>query len=63
MKEYTFISLVSVFVNIFIDRALKIDILQKKEFYIFLSIIVFFKLLVNSYLTGTDIVMYDQRFF
>lgn len=50
-------------VTIFIDRSTGINILKKKEFYLFILIIFGFKLLVNGYLTGADIVMYDPNFF
>lgn len=63
MKEYTLIAVFSMMVTIFIDRSTGINILKKKEFYLFILIIFGFKLLVNGYLTGADIVMYDPNFF
>lgn len=63
MKEYTLIAICSLVVTIFIDRFLKANILRKKEFYLFILIILLFKLLVNGYLTGREIVLYNPRFF
>ena len=38
-------------------------ILKKRVFYVFLLIILCFKFLVNGYLTGKNIVIYNPRFF
>lgn len=63
MKEYTILALGSVFAAIAIDRISKVRVLKRKEFYIFLLIIFGFKFLVNGYLTGTNIVIYNPDFF
>ena len=63
MKEYTILAFSSVFIAIAIDRITKINILKKARFYIFLLIIFGFKILVNGYLTATNIVMYNPAFF
>jgi len=63
MKEYTFLAFSSVFITIVIDKITKIKVLKKTQFYIFLLIILGFKILVNGYLTATKIVMYNPAFF
>ncbi|MFA5092843.1 MAG: lycopene cyclase domain-containing protein [Candidatus Omnitrophota bacterium] len=63
MKEYTLIALVSVALTIWIDKLTRVNILKNKLFYLFLGVIFFFKLLVNGYLTKTNIVMYNSKFF
>ncbi len=63
MKEYTLIAISSVILTVLVDKMTGINILKKKEFYLFILIIFSFKLLVNGYLTGANIVMYNPRFF
>lgn len=63
MKEYTILAIVSVAVTIILDRVTGVNILRKKEFYLFLTAILFFKFLVNGYLTGERIVIYNPEFF
>ncbi len=63
MKEYTILGVISVIVTIFIDRATKVRIFRRPDFYIFLIIILLFKFLVNGYLTGINIVIYQPCFF
>lgn len=62
MKEYTLLAILSVLATVWLDRITKARILRRPEFYIFLVIIVFFKLLVNGYLTGKGIVIYNPAF-
>ena len=63
MKEYTLLALISVLAAIFLDRGSAVNLLKRGEFYIFLLIIFFFKLLVNGYLTASPVVIYNPRFF
>ncbi|MBU1726190.1 MAG: lycopene cyclase domain-containing protein [Candidatus Omnitrophica bacterium] len=63
MKEYTLLGIISVIATVIIDRVTGVRILERKQFYFFLVMILFFKLLVNGFLTGTNIVIYDPRFF
>jgi lycopene cyclase domain-containing protein len=63
MKEYTMIAVISVFVTIFADKASRIMILKRKDYYAFLLVVLFFKFLVNGYLTGKDVVRYNPQFF
>jgi lycopene cyclase domain-containing protein len=63
MKEYTLIALGSVILVILADRVTKINILKERVFYLFLAVILGFKFLVNGYLTGENIVIYDPAFF
>ena len=61
MKEYAILAAISVFYALFLDWALKIDLVKRVEYYIFLIIIFGFKLLVNGYLTGSKIVIYNPH--
>lgn len=63
MKEYTLIALCSVVAVFIIDKFTRTGILKKKEFWLFLIIIFAFKLLVNGYLTGKGVVIYNPEFF
>ena len=63
MKEYTIMSIGGVILTVMIDKLTGVNILKRKLFYLFLVIILGFKLLVNGYLTGTNIVMYNPQFF
>ncbi|UCC94609.1 MAG: lycopene cyclase domain-containing protein [Candidatus Omnitrophota bacterium] len=63
MKEYTFLAAFSVLITLLLDKKSRVGVLKRKEYYIFLFIIFLFKLLVNGYLTGKSIVMYNPRFF
>ena len=63
MKEYTVLAALSVLVTILLDRISGIMVLRRSEFYIFLLIILIFKMIVNGYLTGSNIVMYNPDFF
>lgn len=55
---YTLLAVSSVFAVVVLDRIVKTDLLKDIRYYLFLLIIVFFKLLVNGALTA-KIVMYD----
>lgn len=63
MKEYTVLAIASVFIALILDRATKAGIFKRPEFYFFLLMMAFFKLLVNGFLTGRQIVMYNPKFF
>ena len=63
MKEYTLISVVAVVLTVLIARKSASRLFQRREFLIFLLIILFFKFLVNGYLTSQLIVIYNPRFF
>lgn len=63
MKEYTLIACVSVAAIVILDRASGIRLLARGEYYLFLLVITGFKLLVNGYLTGSGIVLYNPRFY
>ncbi|MFC1658286.1 lycopene cyclase domain-containing protein [Candidatus Omnitrophota bacterium] len=63
MKEYTLLSVASVFLTIFLDCKSNVGLLRRKGFYVFLLAILFFKFLVNGYLTGEKIVIYNPRFY
>jgi lycopene cyclase domain-containing protein len=63
MKEYTIFALLSVAAAIILDFKVKTFVLKRKEYYLFLACILFFKILVNGYLTGKNIVVYNPEFF
>jgi lycopene cyclase domain-containing protein len=63
MKEYTLLALISVVLTFSLDKAAGTGILKRKEYYLFAALILGFKFLVNGYLTGQNIVMYNPRFF
>ena len=63
MKEYTLLAAIAVLLTVCLDKASGVKLLKKKEYYAFILVILFFKLLVNGYLTGKDIVTYDPGFF
>ncbi len=63
MKEYTILSVISVFIVCGIDYLSGIRLLKRSSFYIFLLIIFIMKFLVNGFLTYTEIVQYNPRFF
>ena len=63
MKEYTVLGIISVLLAVYLDKASGINLLKKKRYYVFILIILFFKMLVNGYLTGKQIVMYRPQFF
>ena len=63
MKEYTLIAVSSVILTLLIDKLAGVNIFKQKLFYLFLVIILGFKFMVNGYLTGAGIVMYNRQFF
>ncbi len=63
MKEYTIISVFSVFFAVIADIILKTKLLRRGLFWFFILIILIFKFLVNGYLTGSGIVIYNPEFF
>ena len=63
MKEYTLLAVASVFITVIIARMTKTRVLSRPEFYIYLLVIMCFKFLVNGFLTGQNIVMYNPGFF
>ena len=63
MKEYTILAFLSVAITVSIDRAAKINILRNPYFYIYLLVIFCFKILVNGYLTGAGIFIYNPAYF
>lgn len=63
MKEYSFLAALSALGAVGLDRVAGTGLFKRREFYIFLGVIIFFKLLVNGYLTGKEIVLYNPEFF
>jgi len=63
MKEYTLLAALSVVLSVYLDRRSGIRLLSRGEYYVFLVVFLGFKLLVNGYLTGAQIVQYNPRDF
>lgn len=63
MKEYTILGVVAVLLTVYLDKVSHINLLRKKGYYVFILVILFFKMLVNGYLTGQQIVIYRPQFF
>jgi lycopene cyclase domain-containing protein len=63
VKEYTLISGAMIILTVLVDRLTRVNILKRKLFYLFMIIILGFKLLVNGYLTQTSIIMYNPKYF
>ncbi|MFH1691203.1 MAG: lycopene cyclase domain-containing protein [Candidatus Omnitrophota bacterium] len=63
MKEYTILAVICVLGTLWLDRFSGMNVLKRREFYVFFAIIIFFKLLVNGYLTGAHIVLYNPRYY
>ena len=63
MKEYTILAFLSVATIFAIDTLTGIRLFKKGLFWLFISIIAVFKLIVNGYLTGSEIVIYNPKFF
>ena len=63
MKEYTILAVISVCITLLVDNWTGVKVLKRAQFYLFLTIIFCFKFLVNGYLTGKEIVIYNSSFF
>ena len=63
MKEYTILAICSVFAAIFVDKKTGMNILKRRLFFVFLAVIILFKLLVNGFLTGASVVIYNPQYF
>ncbi len=59
---YTVLALCAVAITIFLEsNVLKTGLFQRTSFYIAYSIVIFFQLITNGYLTGTEIVTYGEN--
>ena len=63
MKEYTLFSVASALIVVTLDRMLGTHVLARRTFWIFLTVMYGFKLIVNGYLTWRPIVLYGREFF
>ncbi len=60
--SYTVLALAAVAITIFLEsNVLKTGLFQRTSFYIAYSIVIFFQLITNGYLTGTEIVTYGDN--
>jgi lycopene cyclase domain-containing protein len=62
MKEYTILALLSVGVTVVMDRMLRTRLLGRAPFWVFMSVMFGFMLIVNGYLTWRPIVLYGEGF-
>lgn len=63
MKEYTILASAVAILVIMLNNTTRINLLKQKKYYLFLLVIIIFKFLVNGYLTGKNIVIYNPHFF
>lgn len=63
MKEYTLLCLLSILFTFWLNKALKTDLFRKPEYYFYLVFILFGEYLVNGFITGREVVLYDKDFF
>ncbi|MCF7871268.1 MAG: lycopene cyclase domain-containing protein [Candidatus Omnitrophica bacterium] len=63
MKEYTLVSIGSVFITILLNKLLKTGLFKRIEYYIYLIFIMIGELVVNGLITAKGIVKYNSRFF
>ena len=63
MKEYTWAALVATALAVLWDRAAGTRLVRRPRFWAFIGIIFALKFLVNGYLTGLPVVVYDPEFF
>jgi lycopene cyclase domain-containing protein len=61
-KEYTGLVFIFIALGIFLDLYFKTDLVFKKQFYIYLALIVLFILLFNGYLTWRPVVLYGESY-
>jgi lycopene cyclase domain-containing protein len=63
VKEYTVLAIMSVVVVWVLDWILETRLTRTKTFWIFITVMFGFKLLVNGYLTWRPVVRYGSEFF
>jgi lycopene cyclase domain-containing protein len=61
--EYTFLVLFAVLVTVVLDFLLKTHLLRRREFWLFMGVMAFFKVITNGYLTARPIVSYGEEFY
>jgi lycopene cyclase domain-containing protein len=62
LKEYTVASIVSVLATVLIDRVLGTKVSGRAEFWVFISVMLVFTMIVNGYLTWRPVVLYGSAF-
>jgi len=63
MKEYTILAIISVILTVWLDQKSGFHLLKRAQYYVFMLVILFFKFLVNGYLTGSAIVIYNPNYY
>jgi lycopene cyclase domain-containing protein len=63
MKEYTLLAVGSALCMVLLDRWLRTYIMRRKEFWITIAVMFFFKIPSNGYLTWRPIVQYNPDMF
>lgn len=62
MKEYTIAALLSVLATVLVDRFLGTKIIRRMHFWVFIGVMLIFKVIVNGYLTWRPVVVYGSAF-
>jgi len=60
MRDYTILVIIGILAVIILDYILKTNVLRKKIFWIYWSLVVVIMLIVNGYLTWRPIVIYNE---
>lgn len=63
MKEYTIASVAAVLLVALLDQRLGTRILRRREFWVYIAVMFFFKQIFNGYLTWRPVVIYGREFF
>lgn len=63
MKEYTILAGASAVFAVLLDRYLHTAVLRKREYWIAMGIMFFFKIPSNGYLTWRPVVLYNPEYF
>ena len=61
-KEYTGLVFIFITLGIFLDMYFKTNLVLKKQFYVYMVLIIFFTLIFNGYLTWRPVVLYGESY-
>lgn len=63
MKEYTLLCIISILFTLWLNWFLKTGLFKKIEYYIYLVFILFAEYIVNGFITGREVVIYNKDYF
>lgn len=63
MKEYTVLAILSLLFTLAINKLLKTKIFGLVEYWVYLAFILLAEFVVNGFITGQGIVLYNYQFF